>query len=235
MPKLIPVTPAKDRRHLHHGDKGPDVKAYGRLVARTLRARGITPVNAQNGLYGDGLLKDTLRLQAALGLKRDGVVGLATWQAVDPQMKAFERLLLKLPKPPPAKNGQKIAAQMRRMLLLRLPFYSQRRAAARTLAAWDSIGSDCSASALLARAIVLGRTYDGYGNTGSIWDTYAAVAESEVELGDMILYGRNGRTDHVNVVSNVERRLCIGFGFAPGGEYAWTNHHSPIMGFRRTA
>lgn len=232
---LLQVTPAKDRRKLHHGDKGNDVEAFGRLVARTLKVNTFsTPVNAQNGFFGDGLLQDTLRLQAAYKLPRTGVVTTATWQAVDPQMHAYERFLLKLPVPPPASNGEQIAAQMRRMMLLRLPVYTQRRPAARTLAEWDRIGSDCSASALLARAIVLGRPYDGYGNTGSIWDTYAAVTGA-VKLGDMILYGENGKTDHVNVVSNVERKLCIGFGFAPGGEYGWTNHHSPIMGLRRTA
>lgn len=235
MPKIIPVVPAKDRRKLHHGDKGNDVKAFGRLVARTLRARGVTPVNAQNGIFGDGLLQDTLRLQALEKLDRSGVVTTATWQAVDPQMKAYERLLLKLPQKPPAPNGQKIVAQLRAMLALRMPIYTQRRRAATTLAEWQRIGSDCSASVLLARALALGLQYDGWNNTQWIWDNFPAVAEKDVQLGDCILYGTNGRTDHVNVVSDVAARRCIGFGFAPGGEYAWTTHHSPIMGFRRTA
>jgi hypothetical protein len=236
MPHLIPIVPAKDRRKLHHGDKGSDVKAFGRLCARALRANTfVTPVNAQNGIFGDGLLKDTLALQAAYGLVRSGVVTTATWQAVDPQMKAYERLLLKLPQKPPAPNGQKIAAQMRAMLALRLPIYTQRRAAARTLAEWQRIGSDCSASMLLARALVLGRAYDGYGNTQWIWNTFPAIDAKDVQIGDCILYGYNGQTDHVNVVSDVKRKLCIGFGFAPGGEYTWTTHHSPILGFRRTA
>lgn len=233
MPKLIPVVPAKDRRKLHHGQKGNDVKAFGRLAARTLKRWGITPVNAQNGYFGDGLLKDVLRIQQHERLVQSGVVTTATWQAVDPQMHLWERALLRLPQKPPASEGVKLVAQLRRMLILRMPFYTQVRRAATSLAEWDRIGSDCSASVLLARAIALMLKYDGWNNTQWIWDNFPAVAEADVQLGDCILYGRNGVTDHVNVVSDVKARKCIGFGFAPGGEYSWTTHHSPIMGFRR--
>lgn len=228
---LVPVVPAKNRRHLHRGLKGNDVKAYGRLLKRTLRRLGLPSINAQNGVFGDGLLVDTLLLQRHLKLRADGWVGVATWQAVDPQMHAWERVLLALPKPPSATFAQKMAAQMRAMLVLGLDWYTQRRPGARTLAAWKH-GADCSDSALLARALALGVAYDGYGNTAYIWENFAHVDPSDVRLGDFILYGY-GSTDHVNVVSDVGKRLCIGFGFAPGGEYGWDNHHSPIMGFRR--
>lgn len=235
MPTVIPVVPAKDRRHLHLGDRGNDVKAFGRLAARTLRKNTYyTPVNAQNGVFGDGLLKDTIRLQSSYGIKPTGVVDLATWQAVDPQMHAYERLLLKLPTPKPASNGQKIAHEMAVMLALGLARYTQTRPAAKTLPIWTHQGSDCSGSYLLARAIVLGIAYDGYGNTGTIWDNYMHVSESDVQVGDAVLYGDGSVTKHVACVDDVKNETAIGFGAVPGRRSGW-RYRSDLMGFRRGA
>jgi hypothetical protein len=233
MPALIPVVPAKDRRHLHYGMKGNDVKAYGRLLHRTLLHLGLKTINAQSGVYGDGLLVDTLALQRRLKIKADGTVGVSTWQAVDPQMHAYERLLLQLPAPPPAKNGVRIAAQMRAMLVLRMLVYSQARPAATNLAGFHQ-HDDCSGSALLARALAVGTPFDGYGNTGTIWDNFAHVDPASVEAGDFILYGPGNKTTHTAVVSDVKNRLAIGFGSAPGRESDWRYRHD-LMGYRRGA
>lgn len=234
MATLIPVVAAKDRRHLHNSDTGADVLAYGRLVARTLTHMGLITTNARNGVFGEFLLRDTLLLQHALGLAPTGIVDLALWEAVDPQMHAYERWLLRLPTPKPATNRSKIAAQMRVMLIIGLVFYSQRRPAARSLLAWRRIGGDCSGSALLARCIVLGIAYDGYGNTGTIWSQGIPITEAEAEEGDYIIYGSNGVTHHVAVISNLARRLAIGFGAAPGRESDW-RYRGDLMGFRRMA
>lgn len=231
---LWQITPPKDRRRLHHGDKGNDVQALGRLVKRSLKKEGIVSINAQNGVFGDGLLVDVLRFQKLRKIKATGIVNTATWTALDPQVHAFETWLLRKVPPIVAKHGTKLVAVLRRMLILGMPYYSQRRPGARTIAEWDRIGGDCSESDLMADALADGDSYDGYGNTSTIWTTWDHVADGDQEEGDAILYGRNGQTDHVNVVSNVAKRLCIGFGFAPGGEYGWANHHSPIMGFRRS-
>jgi hypothetical protein len=202
MPALIPVVPAKDRRHLHYGMKGNDVKAYGRLLHRTLLHLGLKTINAQSGVYG-------------------------------PQMHAYERLLLQLPAPPPAKNGVRIAAQMRAMLVLRMLVYSQARPAATNLAGFHQ-HDDCSGSALLARALAVGTPFDGYGNTGTIWDNFAHVDPASVEAGDFILYGPGNKTTHTAVVSDVKNRLAIGFGSAPGRESDWRYRHD-LMGYRRGA
>lgn len=236
MPKLIPVVPAKERRKLHFGDKGNDVKAYGRLVARTLRARGITPINVKNGIFGDGLLKDTLRLQASEGLVRSGIVTTATWQAVDPQMRAYERLLLKLPQKPPATNRSKIAHQLEVMYALGMDYYAQDRPAATNLPAWKR-KDDCSGSYLLARAVALEIAFNGYGNTGWIWENYPSVSWEDVEPGDAALYGHDGKTTHVQGVTDVSNRanpMSIGFGSAPGNKYP-VHTRDDFLGYRRTA
>lgn len=233
---LIPVTPAKDRRVLHHGDKGDDVKAFGRMLARTLKALGFAPVNAQNGIYGDGMLNDTLRLQHAKGIQPSGRVGALTWSAVDPQMHAYERYLLRKRPPPPTPIGVRIAHEMRVLLAFGMPIYTQRRAAAQTTPVWRHQGSDCSASGLLSRANALGVPYDGWGNTDTIWTTGTPVEEASVQLGDYIIYGSFSpfKTKHTQVVSNLSPKLCIGFGSAPGGEYTW-DYRGDRMGFRRMA
>lgn len=230
---LVKVVAPHDRRVLHYGDKGKDVLAYQRMLTRELYKLGYYPTNRQGGLYGKGTLRDTLRLQHVKKIEASGRVGALTWTAVDPQMRLADRLLLALPKPKPAPMGVRLVHELRVMLAFGMPIYTQMRLAAKTLTVWRRIGSDCSASALLAKADAEGRAYSGSGNTQWIWDNFPVVTEAEVVIGTAILYGDGRTTDHINIVSDVSKRLCIGFGFAPGGEYAWTNHHSPIMGFRR--
>lgn len=235
---LIKVTPAQDRRVLHYGCRGRDVEAYQRLAARTLRALGLVSVNQQNGTYGQGTIKDTLALQHHAGLKADGKVGPKTWSAVDPQMKAYERLLLKRKPPPPPPVGDKIAHELEVMFALRLDRYTQARPAARAAPYPWKRGADCSGSYLLARARALGIPYDGWGNTGTIWDNYAHVAPGDVRRGDAALYGHNGTTTHVQGVTEIDvpgDPMTVGFGNAPGTRARVSYRRSEFMGYRRGA
>jgi peptidoglycan hydrolase-like protein with peptidoglycan-binding domain len=232
----IPVTPDAQRRVLHVGMKGSDVRAAGRLVARALKRNSIVSTNAQNGVYGDGLLKDVLRFQSLVGLTPDGQVGPLTWNQLDPYMHAYERLLLKLPTPKPATNGVKLAHQFRVALALRLDRYSQARPGPTGFAYPWKRSADCSDSFLLFRSIVLGQPYSGYGNTGTIWSTYTPIAPGNVQVGDAALYGHNGTTTHVQCVTDVTYRAnpdSIGFGSAPGNRYS-VHTRPDFMGYRRT-
>jgi hypothetical protein len=232
---LIPVPTDAERRELHYGMRGSDVQAFGRMVRRYLKGHGYVPANAQNGVYGDGLHLDALRFQKLENLDQDGVIGQATWHAIDPQMKAYERwLLARAPKPKPVQVGVKIVAKMRLMLAWGLRRYTQTRPAAITDAEWKSDGSDCSGSALKARADAMGIAWNGMGYTGSMWTEGIAVSEKNVQLGDMIFYGSRGVTDHVAVVSDVAGRRAIGFGAVPGRELDWF-YRGDFMGFRRLA
>ena len=231
----IPVTPDAKRRALHYADKGKDVRAFGRMVARALAAHGVATVNKRNGVFGHGLLVDTMAFQSGNQLVADGVVGPATWHAIDPYMHAYERLLLKFaPKPKPVPNGVKVNHQMHVMLALGLSFYGQWRPAATTIAEWIKRGGDCSGSYLLAKSIALAEAWDGYGFTGTMWHQGIAVSEADVEIGDCIFYGSNGITDHVACVSDVGGKLAIGFGAVPGHELDWF-YRPDFLGFRRLA
>jgi peptidoglycan hydrolase-like protein with peptidoglycan-binding domain len=66
------------RHYLHHGDTGPDVT--------TLQARLVelgAPIGKPDGEYGDHTLAAVLAFQRSEGLTPDGVVGTATWAALD--------------------------------------------------------------------------------------------------------------------------------------------------------
>lgn len=232
---LIPITPDTERRVLHYGCKGNDVEAYQRLSARTLSALGLVSVNRQNGIYGQGTIKDTLILQHHAGLKADGKVGPKTWSLVDPQMRAYERWLLRKKPPPPVPLGDKIAHELEVMFALRLDYYTQARPAARDAPYPWKCGDDCSGSYLLAVARAKGVPYDGWGNTGTIWSSYAYVADGDVQNGDAALYGRGGTTTHVQGVTDasVHPPMTIGFGNAPGTKAPVTYRASEFMGYRR--
>jgi hypothetical protein len=230
------ITPDAQRRVLHKGMKGADVRAAGRLVARALKRKGVVPVNAQNGIYGDGLLKDVLRWQQLNALIADCQVGPDTWHSLDPYVHAYERLLLKLPTPPPATNGVKLAHQFDVALALGLDRYSQMRPGPTGFAYPWKRAADCSDSYLLFRSIVLGVPYSGYGNTGTIWSTYTPIAPGDVLPGDAALYGHNGTTTHVQCVTDVTYKanpVSVGFGSAPGNRY-FVHARSDFMGYRRT-
>lgn len=229
---VIKVTPVAQRRVLHYADKGNDVLAYQRALVKTLKALHYVPVTRSTGEFGQGTLKDTLRLQAASGIQQSGRVGSLTWTAIDPKLDAFGKSLLVLKPPPVAPIGNRISHQMQVQLALGLRIYSQRRPAAKTLEVWKSEGGDCSGSELLAVADAQGVPFSGLGNTGTIWDTWEPVSERDVQVGDAILYGSGGKTDHTANVDSVKLKTGIGFGAVPGRRLPW-RYRPDLMGFRR--
>jgi hypothetical protein len=235
MPALIPVVPAKDRRHLHYGMKGNDVKAYGRLLHRTLLHLGLKTINAQSGVYGDGLLVDTLALQRRLKIKADGTVGVSTWQAVDPQMHAYERLLLQLPAPPPAKNGVKIAAQMRAMLVLRMLVYSQARPAAtnaRRVPPARRLLRVRAARPHARRRVAVRRLRQHRDDLAELRPRRPGQRRARATSFST---GPGSKTTHTAVVSDVKgNRSRSASDPLPGRESDWRYRHD-IMGFRRGA
>lgn len=229
---LKPTPPAK-RRILHVGDRGPDVLAAGRALKKALKKHGVVPVNASNGLYGDGLLKDVLRWQKIAGVQASGRVGSLTWQSLDPFLDAYGKLLLTPAPKPVAGPGARVAHEMLVFLALAPRRYTQARPAATTVDRWEAVGGDCSGTAYLARYVsgVLAH-WDGIGNTGTLWASGTVVAEVGIKPGDHVLYGSGGVTKHVAVY------------VGPGDD--WVGHGSPggprklplryrldIMGFRR--
>ncbi len=68
----------KGRHFLHHGDSGPDVTTLqDRLVELG------APIGKADGVYGDHTLTAVMAFQRSEGLTPDGVVGTATWAALD--------------------------------------------------------------------------------------------------------------------------------------------------------
>lgn len=71
-------TDPQGRYFLHHGDTGPDVVTLQERLTE-LGAR----VGAADGTFGDRTLAAVLDFQRSEGLTPDGVVGTATWAALD--------------------------------------------------------------------------------------------------------------------------------------------------------
>lgn len=195
------VTPPARRRVLYVGDKGSDVLAYQRAVAKTLKDLGLASTNQRTGLYGQGTLADTLRLQRRLGLEVDGKVGPLTWTAVDPKLDLYGKALL-TPKPKPtAAAGQRVAHEARVMATYSPRHYTQTRPYAKTLETWKARGGDCSGTSILCYSLAgcpdpNGTSFSGYGNTWSLIVRGVAVKEAQSAPGDLTFYGSGG-PEHV--------------------------------------
>jgi peptidoglycan hydrolase-like protein with peptidoglycan-binding domain len=80
------------RLYLHHGDSGPDVTTMQeRLVELG------APIGKPDGIYGDQTLHAVLAFQRSEGLTADGVVGTATWAALDAPTRSIEWDLPEVP------------------------------------------------------------------------------------------------------------------------------------------
>ncbi|MCZ7629658.1 MAG: L,D-transpeptidase family protein [Microthrixaceae bacterium] len=68
----------KGRFYLHHGDRGPDVTT----LQERLNELG-ADLGAADGVFGDRTLQAVMIFQRAESIQADGVVGTATWAALD--------------------------------------------------------------------------------------------------------------------------------------------------------
>lgn len=212
------ITPPSTRRILHFGDQGVDVLAYQRAVRKTLHQLGLASTNRRSGLYGDGTLSDTLRLQRRLRLDVDGKVGVFTWTAIDPQLDAYGKFLLRLKVPQPTPAGQRVAHEARVLATFAPRHYTQARPYAGTLDAWRANGGDCSGTAILIYKLAglpdpNGTGYDGSGYTGSLDKRGVRVATAD--YGDLTFYGQTVST-HVTIA--IGNGQCVSHG-SEGGPY----------------
>ncbi len=82
----------KGRYYLHPGDRGPDVEQ----LQQRLLALG-APIGSADDIYGDHTLHAVLAFQRSEGLTPDGVVGTATWAALDAPAKPISWDLPEVP------------------------------------------------------------------------------------------------------------------------------------------
>lgn len=191
------MTPKPDAlRSLRFGMKGPDVLAAQRAVRKALKDHHLVAANRQSRFYGDGTIKDVIRLQRLWKLKPDGNVGPKTWTILLPHVDAYGKWLLgRAPKPVAPEDAARLRVVHECIVLLALAprTYIQSRPYPHTVAAFVKKGSDCSGSAELAHELAgvpdpNKTNYNGQAWTQSQDKQGVQVQESQAEGADLTFY-----------------------------------------------
>jgi hypothetical protein len=223
--------PAK-RRVLIQGDKGLDVLAAQRCLKKGLKKIGLVPVNAANGTFGDGTLKDVMRFQVQHALIADGAIGAQTWTALDPYLDLYGKALLTPKPPPPATPGQRVVHQALVLASYAPRHYTQVRPYAGTLPTWRLQGGDCSGTSILSYKLAglpdpNSTNYDGSGNTYSL--IRHGVSTSPI-AGALTFYG-SGAPEHV--VIEIGNGTVVSHGHEGGPRILPRNYRGDYLETRR--
>lgn len=187
-------------RTVHYGDKGPDVRAWGRALRKYLAAHHKTAVNRQSGLFGKGMLSDTDRARAVAGIGAGHVIGPRLQHVLMPYVDAYGRSLLKLPiRKPPSPEQRNAAAfagfcrwsvankgRFRYAMIRPIPHPAD-------VAAGRTLRTDCSGSGILGHEMAHtpdpNRTnYNGSGSTYSLEPAGQWIEPSQARTGDGQFY-----------------------------------------------
>lgn len=190
----------KVHRSVHYGDKGPDVRAWGRALRKYLAAHGKTAVNRQSGLFGKGMLADTDRARALAGLGHGHQIDAQLQHALTPYVDAYGRFLLRLPIVKPPSPEERAAGALAGFFRWAVANRQRWRYAEvrpiphpHQVAGGGLIVTDCSGSGILAHEEA--RTpdpnqtrYNGSGSTYSLEPIGQRIDASQARTGDGQFY-----------------------------------------------
>ncbi len=198
MPEQEPQVPATSRAPkadptLQQGSTGPAVVELQTLLTRA----GYSPGTA-DGNFGPMTKTAVMSFQRARGLTADGIVGPMTWAA------------LRASTPAPAPVGglrEKIVAEAQWGLTNAAAIHYKQ------LRPIDGINqrhklpldTDCSGFVTLCYKWAgagdpNGLGFNGQGYTGTLLANLTAVTQSQVKAGDLVLWSRDGKGEHVALV-----------------------------------
>lgn len=189
-----------EHRTVHYGDRGPDVRAWGRAMRKMLKAKGKPAAGAANGYFGKGMLVDVDRARALLHLEPGHVIGPRMQAALTPYLDRYGRALLKLPivKPPSEeqRNAAKLAGFLRWSVANKYRYrYAMIRPIPhpRDVALGKTLLTDCSGSGILAHEMAgtpdpNGTNYNGSGSTYSLEPRGIRIEPSQARTGDAQFY-----------------------------------------------
>jgi hypothetical protein len=212
---------------LRSGDQGLAVKGLQFALHRSL---GAWSCNLKNGHFGSRTVLDVKRFQRAHGLEVDGVVGPATWAALEPNIQGMAKKFLDGAVPADGGKSQHEVGGTRAAIVgeakwglahARVFVYHQARPMAPSLkdpAAFHR--TDCSAFATLCYKGAgapdpNGLDYDGQGYTGTMWPRGHAV--DDPAPGDLAFYGEQPKQPGVpgHVAVYIGAGEVISFGCTP--------------------
>lgn len=99
-------------RTVHYGDKGPDVRAWGRAMRSYLSVHHKPAANRATGRFGKGMLLDVDRVRALAKLEPGHVIGPRVQAVLLPHVDKWGRALLRMPIIKPPTPEQRNAAAM---------------------------------------------------------------------------------------------------------------------------
>lgn len=190
----------KVHRTVHYGDKGPDVRAWGRALRKYLAAHGKHAANRQSGLFWKGMLTDTDRSRQLAGLGSGHQIDAQLQHALTPYVDAYGRFLLRLPvvKPPTPEERAEgaLAGWFRWAVANRQRFrYDEVRPIPHPaqVAAGGTIRTDCSGSGILAHEEAHtpdpnDTGYNGEGSTYSLEPRGVLISAAQARCGDGSFY-----------------------------------------------
>lgn len=187
-------------RSIHYGDKGPDVRAWGRALRAYLKAHGKPSANTATGLFGKGMLVDVQRALDLANLPAGHILGPRLQHALTPYLDKWSKALLKLPiiKPPTPeqRNAAKMAGFFRWAVANPHRFrYAMIRPIPHPhdVDAGEVLLTDCSGSGILGHEDAdtpdpNGSDYNGSGSTYSLEPRGERIDPTQARTGDGQFY-----------------------------------------------
>lgn len=187
-------------RTVHYGDKGPDVRAWGRALRVYLAKHGKPAANRATGQFGKGMLLDVDRARTLAHLEPGHVVGPLLQAVLMPHVDRWGRQLLRMPIIKPPTPEQRAAARMAgffRWSVANRHRYRYRMIRPiphpRDVEAGEVLDTDCSGSGILAHEMAHtpdpNRTgYNGSGSTYSLEPAGQRIDPGQARTGDGQFY-----------------------------------------------
>jgi peptidoglycan hydrolase-like protein with peptidoglycan-binding domain len=189
-----PSRPSRADPILQQGSTGEAVEELQLLLARAGFSAG-----AADGVFGAMTRTAVMNFQRARGLTVDGIVGPATWAALRgasaPEPTPVSGLRAKIIAE--AQWGLSNARDIHYKQLRPMDGLGQRRKL--------PLDTDCSGFVTLCYKWAgaedpNGLGYSGQGYTGTLLSHLSRVSQSQVRAGDLVLWARGGRGEHVSLV-----------------------------------
>lgn len=187
-------------RSVHYGDKGPDVRAWGRALRAYLKAHGKPAANSASGVFGKGMLLDVQRALELAHLEPGHVLGPRLQHVLMSFVDRYGKALLKLPIVKPPTPEQRNAAAMAGFFRWSVANAGRYRYAMIRpvphpfdVDQGKILYTDCSGSGILAHEVAHtpdpNRTnYNGSGSTYSLEPAGERIDASQARTGDAQFY-----------------------------------------------
>jgi hypothetical protein len=187
-------------RSVHWGDKGPDVRAWGRAMRAYLKDHHKPAANRATGRFGKGMQLDVQRVRELAKLEPGHVIGPRMQATLMPYVDRWGKTLLKMPIVKPPTEEQRNAAKFAGFCRWFVANPGRSRYAMirpiphpRDVAAGEILRTDCSGSGILGHEVAgtpdpNGTSYNGSGSTYSLEPRGIPIYPGQARTADAQFY-----------------------------------------------